>query len=195
MIGNKRRKSKGALVADYAATLCVLMLFLVFPLLDYSVLGMRAFFLWFAANQAVMAACKAKTFLQPVENPGQPGVNFPSACELARTRVNQIKSILPGIDWVQNDNNPDVQIIRQPINPTAKGAQPAAVFSRGHGAPLSAADAPDQTLNVYLCRVVIKGKVYPLITLPWFNIPGMSKPLDLTVSSQAQYENVSGLII
>ena len=183
------------MLADYAATFYVLLLFLVLRLLDYSVIGMRSFFLWYAANQAVMAACKAKTYLQSVENPNQPGVNFPSACELARTRANQIKSILPGIQWVESENNPDVQIVREPINPQAEHAQAPMVFSRGHGAPLSDADAPDQSLNIYVCRVIIKGKIDPLITLPWFNIPGISKPLDLTVSSQSQYENVAGLII
>lgn len=191
----KRRNERGAMVAEYASSLYVLLICLVLPLLDYSVIGMRSFFLWFAANQAAAAACKAKTYLEPVQNPSQPNLNYPSACELAQTRANQIKKILPGMRWVQTDNNPDVQIVREPINPQARGAQPAAVFSRGHGAPLTSIDAPDQSLNVYVCKVVIKGKIEPLITLPWFDIPGISKPFDLTVSSQSQFENVAGLTI
>jgi hypothetical protein len=195
MAANRYRKKRGALIADYAATFYVLLLFLVLPLLDYSVIGMRSFFLWYAANQAVMAACKAKTFLQSVDNPNQPGGASPSACDLARTRANDIKKILSGIHWSEGQNNPDVQIVREPLNPQAENAQPAAVFSRGHGAPLSDSDAPDTSLNIYVCRVVIKGKIDPLITLPWLDIPGVSKPLDLTVASESQYENVSGLVI
>lgn len=192
---NRRENQCGALIADYAATFYVLLLFLVFPLLDYSVIGMRSFFLWFAANQAAMSACKARTYLQSVERTGQTATVYLSACEMANRRANQIKAILPGISWEHTENNPDVQIVRQPINPAAKGVQPAAVFSRGRGAPLSNSEAPDQTIYVYVCRVVIKGKVEPFITVPWFDIPGLSRPFDLTVSSQAQYENVAGLII
>jgi hypothetical protein len=195
MATSAKRTSNGALIADYAVTLYVLFLFLVFPLLDASVLGMRAFFLWFAANQATMAACKAKTYLEPVEIPGKPGAVLPSACELARLRANQIKTIFPGIHWEESKNNPDVQIVQQPINPQAKNAKPQAVFSRGSGAPLSSGNAPDPTLNVYVCRVVIKGRVDPLVSLPWFDVPGLSRSFDLTVSSQAQYENPSGLVI
>jgi hypothetical protein len=191
----RRRNCKGSLLADFVSSTYVLFLFLILPLLDFSVVGMRCFFLWFAANQAATAACKAKTYLQPVDNPNQPTASFPSACELAQQRANQIKSILPGMDWSQGDNNPDVQIVREPINPHAENAQPAKVFSRWHGAPLSQLDTPDQSLNIYICRVVIKGKIAPLITMPWPSIPGLSAPLELTVSSQSQFENVQGLVI
>src|ERR1700719_5200703 len=64
-----RRKKTGSLMAELSANIYVIFIFLVFPLLDLSVLGFRAFFLWFAANQAVGAACKAKTYLMPVEIP------------------------------------------------------------------------------------------------------------------------------
>jgi len=188
----KRSKSQtGSLIAEYTAALYVLVFILAFPLLNYSVLGFRCFFLWFAANQAVMAACKAKTYLQSIEIP--PNIMHPSACQLASTKANQVKNIFGVIHWAETENNPDVQIVREPINPQAKNAQPEAVFSRDNGAPLSAIDAPDQTLNIYICRVRIKGQVDPLLPIPWFNIPGLSRALDLTVSSEAQFENISGL--
>ncbi len=194
------RKIKGSLLAEFTANIWVLFFFLVLPLLDISVLAFRAFFLWFAANQAVSSACKAKTYLQPSEmtvnaivNSATRRTTYPSACELAVSSANQVRSMLSGIHWEESDNNPDVQIVRQPINVRAKDAQPAQVFHRGHGAPLEAADAPDISANIYTCRVVIKGQVDPLITIPYFKIPGVSCPIDLTVSSQAKYENVPGL--
>src|ERR1700722_14875093 len=118
-----KRKNRGALLAEFTANIYLIFVFLVFPLLDLSVLGFRAFFLWFAANQAVSAACKAKTYLQPIGDANK--VTYPSACDLASSKAHQIKMILPGIHWDENDNNPDVQILRQPINPHAKNAQPA----------------------------------------------------------------------
>jgi len=197
-----RRKNKGSLLAEFTTNIYLVFVFLVFPLLDLSIVGFRTFFLWFAANQAVSAACKAKTYLQPIEAPagtigvtekGKDKVFYPSACEAAATRARQIKEMLSGIHWEESDNNPDVQIVRQPINPNSRNALPAKIFSRGHGAPLERADAPDPTTNIYTCQVVIKGQIDPLITIPGFKIPGVSSPIDMQVTSQAKYENVPGL--
>ena len=128
---------------------------LFFPLLDLSVLAFRAFFLWFAADQAVTAASKAKTYLQPIEirtTGADSKIAYPSACDSAAARANQVKLMLSGIHWQENDNNPSVQIVRHPINARAKDALPAHVFFRGHGAPLEAVDAPDSAKNIYTCR-------------------------------------------
>ena len=189
-------------MAEFTVNIYVLFLFLVFPLLNLSVLAFRSFFLWFAANQAVSAACKAKTYLQPTEkfsrtiSAGEEHkIIYPSACEQAAAKANQIRSMLSGIHWEESENNPDVQIVRQPINPNATDALPAQVFSRGRGAPLDQANAPDPTRNIYTCRVIIKGQVDPLLRVPWFKVPGLSGPIDLTAASEAKYENVPGLMI
>ena len=182
------------MIAEFTANLYVIFLLLFFPLLDLSIIGMRTFFLWFATNQAVMSASKAKSYLTPVENKTKSSVvTYHSACEMAQDRANQVRSILSGIRWQESENNPDVQIVREPINPKAVNAQPEAIFSRGHGAPLVGADSPDPSRNMYICRVVIKGQVDPFITVPWFDVPGLSRPIEMTVASQAQYENVAGL--
>jgi hypothetical protein len=189
----KHRINTGSLIAEYATSLYILLFLLAFPLLNLSVFGFRAFFLWFAANQAVMAASKAKTYLEPIEIP--PNTVYPSACQAAVQGANRVKAIFGGINWEETENNPDVQIVREPINPTAKGAKPEAVFTRGNGAPLIERDEPDKSTSIYMCRVIIKGYVSPLITLPWVDLPGLSKPVDLKVSSEAEYENISGLRI
>ncbi len=185
------RAKTGSLIAEYAASLYVLLFLLAFPLLNLSVMGFRSFFLWFAANQAVMAASKAKSYLQPVEVP--PNIVYLSACQAAAKQANQVRTMISGFTWEESENNPDVQIVREPINPHARGAKPEAVFSRGKGAPLVERDEPDQSSNIYLCRVIINGHVDPLIKLPWLDLPGISKPIDLRVSSEAEYENIAGL--
>ena len=192
-----RRKSKGSLMAEFTANIYVLFIFLVFPLLDISVLGFRSFFLWFAANQAVGAACKAKTYLQPVDVSISGSVRkktYPSACDLACSKANEVKDMFSGIHWEESDNNPDVQIVREPINPKDREVEAAKIFTRGHGAPLGSFDTPDSNRYVYTCRVIIKGQVDPLVTFPFFKIPGLSGPIDMTVSSQAEFENLPGLI-
>lgn len=191
-----KRKPHGAVLAEFTTNLYVLLLFLVFPLLDLSIVSFRAFFLWYAANQAVSAACKARTYLESIDTKDDPTkTNYRSACDIARTRANQIKTMFSGIHWEESANNPDVLIVREPINTKSKDAQPAKVFSRGHGAPLEQGDAPDASENIYTCRVVIRGEVDPLLTIPWFDIPGLSSPLSLTVSSEDKYENVPGLVM
>ncbi len=185
------RVRSGSIIVEHAAVLYALLLFLAFPLLNYSVIGFRSFFLWFAANEAVMAASKAKTYLKPIEITSD--IVHPSACQLALEKANQIKNMFSGISWEETKNNPDVEIVREPINPEAKNIQQEKVFSRDNGAPLSSTDDPDQSLYIYICRVKIKGQVSPLLPIPWFSVPGLSCPINLTVSSQAQFENVSGL--
>jgi hypothetical protein len=185
------RLKKGSLMVEYATTMYILLFILAFPLINLSVMGFRSFFLWFAANQAVVAASKARTYLQPTEIP--PDIIYPSACQAAAKKANEVRSMFSGIHWIESDNNPDVQIIREPINPGSKNAKPEAVFTRNCGAPLANNDDLDQSSYIYTCRVVIKGQVDPLIIIPMFDVPGLSKPIDLTVSSQAQYENVPGL--
>lgn len=188
------RTNRGALAAEYVSTLYVAFILVAVPLLDCSCIGVRTFALWFAANQAVISAAKAKTFLQPLGSlSNQPARDYQSACQVASEKANQVRQMFGGIHWIESPENPAVQIVRLPIDTGAKNVQPAAVFSRDHGAPLSGENAPDSTNNLYLCRVVIKGQVEPLFAVPCLNLPGISRPLDVTVQAQSHFENVSGL--
>jgi hypothetical protein len=189
------RRKKGSITAEFAATLYVLFLLIVFPMINYATLAVNAFFLWFAANQAVMAASKAKTYYQTVYVPiNPPNTAFYGAFSTAQTRAAQIRNAFPGISWTTNSRNPNVEIVLEPINPSS--GLTTQIYSYGAGtAPLGLGKAPDTASYVVSCRVVIAGYVNPLIPVPWFNIPGLSGPMPLTVASQAQYENVSGLQI
>ncbi|MBZ0185664.1 MAG: hypothetical protein K8F91_05375, partial [Candidatus Obscuribacterales bacterium] len=95
-----------------------------------------------------------------------------------------------GIGWTQTAINPRVDIILEPINP----ASGLSTFIKTGPTPLTSADpAPDPDEYTMLLRVTITGFASPLINVPWFDIPGLSKPMNLIMTSQAQFENPPGL--
>lgn len=184
-----RRKSKGALAAEYVATMYVLFLFIFFPVLNLGTCGLRSFFLWFCCNQAVMLAAKAKTFNTLVYVPAPSGTPYPGAFATAQARAAQVRGMFPGVNWVTSNSNPEVRIIRSPIAGSGAPALPDVIGP----APLGLGNIPD--VNQYVCtiRVTINGSVDPLIPVPWFNIQGLTSPMFLKVCSEAQFENPPGL--
>ena len=183
------RKRKGAMAAEYVATMYVLFLFIFFPVLNLGTCGLRAFFLWFACNQATMLAAKAKTFntLVYVPNPG--GTPYPGAYDTARARAAQVQSMFPGVNWTTNATNPAVDILLSPIPGSGAPNVPAVIGPT----PLGLGNVPDVNQYVASIRVTINAQVSPLVPVPWFNIPGLSSPMFLTVSNSAEFENVPGL--
>lgn len=183
------RRTRGALTIEYWMTMYVLFLFIIYPLLNYGVLGMRAFFLWFAANQAAMVGSQQRTLITPVTV----GTTlFPGAYAVAQGRANEIGRIFPGIHWPAGD--PQVYVLVTLINGQTPMAPDPAASSPYHitGTALLP-PAPDPASYICTFKVVINGWIDPLITVPWFNVPGLSKPAYITVSSEAQFENVPGL--
>ncbi|MBS2006446.1 MAG: hypothetical protein JST01_05365 [Cyanobacteria bacterium SZAS TMP-1] len=183
------RKSKGAMAAEYVATMYVLFLFIFFPVLNLGSCGLRAFFLWFACNQATMLAAKAKTFNTLVYVPDPGGTPYPGAYDTARARAAQIRGMFPGVNWTTNATNPEVDILLSPIPGSGAGAAAKIVGPT----PLGLGNIPDVNQYVSSIRVTINGQVDPLIPVPWFNIQGLTSPMFLTVSSQAEFENPPGL--
>ncbi len=177
------------MAAEYVATMYVLFLFIFFPVLNLGTCGLRAFFLWFACNQATMLAAKAKTFNTLVYVPEPSGTPYPGAYSTARARASQIRSMFPGVDWTTNAGNPEVRIIRAVI----PGSGAPAVADVIGPATLGLGNIPDVDRYVCTIRVTIDGQVAPLIPVPWFNIQGLSSPMFLRVSSEAQFENPPGL--
>jgi len=183
------RKSKGAMAAEYVATMYVLFLFIFFPVLNLGTCGLRAFFLWFACNQATMLAAKAKTFNTLVYVPDPGGTPYPGAYDTARARAAQIRGMFPGVNWTTNATNPEVDILLSPIPGSGAGAAAKIVGPT----PLGLGNIPDVNQYVASIRVTILGQVDPLIPVPWFNIQGLTSPMFLTVTSQAEFENPPGL--
>jgi hypothetical protein len=187
--GKRQRKRKGAMAAEYVATMYVLWMFLFFPLLNIGTCGLRAFFLWFACNQATMLAAKAKTFNTLVYVPDPGGTPYPGAYDTARARAAQVAGMFPGVNWTTNGQNPAVDILLSPI-PNSGAIAVAPVIGP---TPLGLGNVPDVNLYVPSIRVTINAQVSPLVPVPWFNIPGLSSPMFLTVSNSAEFENVPGL--
>jgi hypothetical protein len=182
---NARRRSRGALAAEYVSTLWVFLLFFVFPLLNLGTICMRAFFLWFACNQAVMSGCKAKTWATPVTI-GQ--TVFLPANQLAPNAAKHILQVFPGV--TVQPQNIVCQLDLVPIT-TASNPSPPQLVS----GPLS--QPVDVTSTVPLMRVQITGNVQPLIPMKLGNlrIVGLTDPMTMVVSAEEVFENTSGLTL
>jgi len=179
------------MAAEYVATMWLLFLFLFFPILNLATTGVNAFFLWFCTNCAATAGAKCQCFMAAVQIPALTGTWFPGAYDTARTKANQIQGMFPGIGWVPSPTNPEVDILLNPIDPLG-GLSP--VTWTGPGAYPTGLPRPDPDLYTLMLRVTIQGWASPLISCPWFDIPGLSKPMNLIMSSQAQFENPPGLL-
>jgi hypothetical protein len=187
-----RRNRKGAMAAEYVATLYLLLMFIVFPLINYATVGLRSFFLWFACNEAVLTAVKCKTFFTPVTIGT---ILYPGAYTVAQSRAQQIRGCFPGINWTDGATNPEVDILVVQI-PGQPPSVPVPVPKTFGPNPLGLGKTPDS--NSYVCslRVKISGWVMPLVEVPWFkNIPGLGGQLNLLVCSEAEFENPPGLQI
>jgi hypothetical protein len=187
-----KRNQKGALLAEYVTTLYVLFFMILIPMLNYATIGLNTFGLWFAANQAVMAASKCKTYSQTVYVPiAPPNTAFYGAQTVGQAKALQVKAMFPGINWTQTPSNPNVEVVFEPVNPANGVAQTYSATQMLAGTPGNR--VPNSLLNVFdyvvSCRVVLTGTAAPLIPISWLNIPGLSSPMTLTVASQAQYEN------
>jgi hypothetical protein len=184
------RNRKGAMAAEYVATMYVLFLFIFFPVLNLGTCGLRAFFLWFACNQAVMLGAKAKTFNTLVYVPDPGGTPYPGAYDTARQAAGNIRGMFPGVDWTTNATNPEVDIILAPIAGSGAPNVPPTVGPT----PLGLGHVPDVNMYVPSIRVTINAQIQPLIPMPMFaNIPGLFSPMFMTVSASSEFENVPGL--
>lgn len=194
------RKSKGALQAEWAMTMYVLFLFFMFPMLDFAVLGLRAFFLWFACNQAVMVGCKAHTLVQSVTIGT---VTYLGALNLSTNRAANVRAAFPGTNW--STNYPQMYVTFCPLNtsssyiyygqsgpsssPVSQGMQYSTAAS-----PISTLPDMSQYVAEYQC--VILGQISPFIPVPLIgNVPGLSAPAQIQVKSTAQFENPPGLTL
>ncbi len=186
-----RRRRNGALAAEYVTTLYVLFFFLVFPLLNYAVLGLRAFFLWFACNQAAMTGSKCRTLCQPITIGG---VQYSGAAPTAVARANNIAAAFPGIHWQQNEPEIWVFVNQIPGAPPTNGFPTSWQVTNIYTGP-TMNGVPNLNSYIFEFRVIIRNAwIDPLIAVPWLNnIPGLGSPVYLTVESSTQFENPPGL--
>lgn len=192
---SRSRNNSGAMAAEYVATLYLLLFFLLFPLLNLATVSLRSFFLWFACNQATMAGAKARTLSTDITIGG---TTYRSAYNLVKDRSNQIRAAFPGIDWTDSSTNPKVEILRTPI---PNSLPPVTYYTpfvcTGSGVALTG-QVPDVDRYVVTLRVTIAGRIWPLIpmTLPGpLSIEGLTTPFDMTVTSEAAFENPPGVAL
>ncbi len=169
----------------------VLFIFMFFPMLNLAVVGINAFFLWFTCNCAATVGAKSQCFQQAVQIPVGTGQWYPGAYDTARAKATELKSFFPGISWDATATNPEVKAISERVDPTA----PPGYVHVGPGAwPASERAKTDTDQYTLLLRVTIDGFAAPLIEVPWFDIPGLSKKMQLEMCSQAAFENPPGLL-
>lgn len=179
-------------------TLYVLFLFIALPMLDYSILGVRAFFMWFACNQAVMGGSKAHTLIHKITI----GSNtFQGAMAIAFTKALDVKNAFGSGNAFSWDvtKYPQVYIRYVPI-PQISGTTPPALtasgpFSYNTGTVNSSiTSVPDS--NLYMCEfyACIIGQIMPFLPLPLMPWPGIGAPMNMQVDSTAQFENPPGLV-
>lgn len=197
--------------AEAAMTLYVLFIFIAYPMLNYAIIGARCFFVWFACNQAVMAGSKAHTLVNSVQI-GFPPVTYYGGLGIGWTKALQVLQAFgnvdkfgnpqpgnPGIYW-DTKTYPQFTIRFVPIDPLAGlplityPPTPPGMSYNTSTTTSPIAKIPDQNQYITEFQAVINGQVWPLIPVPLIgNIPGLSGPMNIQVSSEAQFENPPGL--
>ncbi len=188
----KRRSLRGSLIAESSATLYLLFLFLFFPLLDLGAMGLRMFFLWYACNQSAMAGSKgAKWSLGNVGGT----TNYANSIKTqATTTAANVVAAFSGVSI--NSGYPQLNVILQAIqhSDTTNNQPSAATVTYPNGAGLPLAAPIDSSQYVALLQVQIVGQVQPFIQVPFINnVPGLSAPFTVKLSSTQQIEDPNSL--
>jgi hypothetical protein len=184
------RPKRGAITAEYVATLWIIFLIVFFPFLDLTTICLRSFFLWFAANQAALIGSQAKTWQASVTIGTVTYQPASGATGLATTYANEVKNSFLGWQYDPASSlspNPYVEIVLAPIG----SATPVSNST----APL--ASPPDVSQYVPHIRVTIDGLVQPLVPMyvAGLSLPGLTTPMKLRVRAEAIFENPNGLTI
>ena len=149
---------------------------LFFPLLVFGTLGLRYVFLSNAARMAASAGAQCSTFMADANPPKDV-----SSVNIANTIATQSVKGFPGVKL----NQVACYIVVCPI---------AGGTGTRQTTPL--AKPADTNVNSYNFQVVLTGQLSPLIpnNTNWFvQIPGLSAPVNTSVSAVVFFENSQGL--
>ncbi len=169
------RKSNGSSVAEMPAVLWVLFVLLTFPLVDLAAVTMRYTFLLTTSREAVMVASRAKTFY------ADSSVLDPSARNLASATAYYSASRFTGI--------------------TVTSVQTRIVATDLNTNSISYYDTPltlpaDSATSLYSFETTVTGSIQPLLPFrgpAYTNVPGLTGPMTVAISSQKMCENIQGL--
>jgi hypothetical protein len=176
-------RRRGTTIAELPLGLWIVFVGIGFPLFILATLTARFALFWEAAREAAQAACQAQTFYS---NPPFPATAL-SAVNAANSAANNVLSTFPGSSLTQPVQ---VWIVITPV--TNRGSLIPSLYG-----PNMALSAVDTDVNMYQVRVVLTGKVQPVVTLPipyFGNIPGLTQAFPTTVAEERVFENPEGLI-
>ncbi len=169
------RSRRGNAVSELPGVLWLIFIVLLFPLVDFCTMGIRAALVFSACNQASLAASKARSY--------QVGDStYPSAQDYALSVAQTDCSSWSGVSL----NSVSTQILITDINTQVQTRQPGKLTN-----------PPDTASNTYQVEVTINASIDPLVTvnLPFLaNIPGISAPYQLSVTQRNYVENSQGLM-
>ncbi|MBX9722196.1 MAG: hypothetical protein K2X81_12425 [Candidatus Obscuribacterales bacterium] len=184
-----RASKRGATLVETPVALTIFFFFLLFPLIDLSTIALRCASAYSSATNAAHRAALAPSFLNNTtvaDSSGASTVKL-SAVNSAVLAARETKSAgLAGTDF--DDSDVSVKIVGVPLKPSS-GIAPVLGNNRQ---PLTEIN-PDY---VYQIEVSIATKIQPLFLLSpqiFGEVPGLTVPLPLNVTSQQVCEDTSGL--
>jgi Flp pilus assembly protein TadG len=172
---NIRRRRMGSAMADTPAVLWVLFVLILFPLIDLAAVGMRYTFMLTSSREAAMAASRAKTFFADTSASDRSARNI--ANQVARATASRFNGLtISAVNTSILETNLSTNSVNR------------------YQTPLAAPADVDDYLYAYETTVV--GTVEPLVRYrgPVFgNIPGLTGPINVSITSQKMCENTQGL--
>jgi hypothetical protein len=171
----RHRRTSGTTIAEMPVALWIIV-FLCFAMLVFACQTVRFGFFWNACREAAQQAAKCQTF----KNDSSTG---PSAVNMATTFATQAASSFSGLT---------ITAIEVHIMSTNVTSGLSTQYPSDQQLPAAA----DTTQNIYDIQVVLKGQVEPLIRDTFgglINLPGLSAPIPVVVSSQYNSEVPQGL--
>jgi len=172
---DQSRRSLGSTIADLPAVLWVMFVLILYPLLDLAAVAMRYTFMLTTSREAVMSASRAKTFYADASASDQSARNWANstaaatASKFTGVKINSVTTNL----LVTNLATNTVQRYSTPL-PT----------------PADTSDA------LYTYEVTVIGTVMPLVAYKgplWANVPGLTGPMFVSITSEKMCENTQGL--
>jgi len=174
------RQSYGAIAEEAVVSLWFLFVFMFFPLLDYSAMALRAFFLWYACEQGAMAGAKGTEWSTTTYSN-----NYYTSIQTQAK--NTVTSAIGAFSGITLTSGPTLTVIAQAIPYTSATTIDPYVPSTS--------TFLDKSMYVPLLQVAITGKIDPFIVIPFLPtaVPGLNSSFTMTVTSQQQIENPTAL--
>ena len=171
---NERRKISGYSMAELPATLYVIFMLLLFPILDLATIGLRYTFVVLATYESAMEAALSSTFEQNKSD------SDPSARTAAEDTAFKIARSFSGIRLMSVKT-------RIVISDLDNGR----VSRTEKKLPKPA----DTTKNLYMLEPELIAQVQPLVSIPFFGlaVPGVTEPITTLVTVRKVSENPQGL--